>query len=286
MSHLIINADDFGLTAGVNRAILELHQSGVLTSTTLMAQAAASEEAINIAQATPRLGVGCHVVLVDGDPVLPQEEIPTLVDPVTGRFHHTLGIFLLGLLTGRIRAAEMEAEATAQIALLQDAGVTLTHVDTHKHAHMFPAVLKPVLRAAANCGIHAIRNPFEPAWSLHATPGAPLVRRTEVSLLRLIEPAFRRTVAQAGFTTTDGAIGILATGTLDMATVNSLLRAMPPGTWELVSHPGYNDDDLARAHTRLLASREIERNALHTLKQFPALDLISFAGLHTGNAAV
>jgi predicted glycoside hydrolase/deacetylase ChbG (UPF0249 family) len=180
----------------------------------------------------------------------------------------------------------MEAEATAQIALLQDAGVTLTHVDTHKHAHMFPAVLKPVLRAAANCGIHAIRNPFEPAWSLHATPGAPLVRRTEVSLLRLIEPAFRRTVAQAGFTTTDGAIGILATGTLDMATVNSLLRAMPPGTWELVSHPGYNDDDLARAHTRLLASREIERNALHTLKQFPALDLISFAGLHTGNAAV
>lgn len=286
MSHLIINADDFGLTAGVNRAILELHQSGVLTSTTLMAQAAASEEAINIAQATPRLGVGCHVVLVDGDPVLPQEEIPTLVDPVTGRFHHTLGIFLLGLLTGRIRAAEMEAEATAQIALLQDAGVTLTHVDTHKHAHMFPAVLKPVLRAAANCGIHAIRNPFEPAWSLHATPGAPLVRRTEVSLLRLIEPAFRRTVAQAGFTTTDGAIGILATGTLDTATVNSLLQAMPPGTWELVSHPGYNDDDLARAHTRLLASREIERNALHTLKQFPALDLISFAGLHTGNAAV
>lgn len=286
MSHLIINADDFGLTAGVNRAILELHQSGVLTSTTLMAQAAASEEAINIARATPSLGVGCHVVLVDGDPVLPREEIPTLVDPVTGRFHHTLGIFLLGLLTGRIRAAEMEAEATAQIALLQDAGVALTHIDTHKHAHMFPAVLKPVLRAAANCGIHAIRNPFEPAWSLRATPVAPLVRRTEVSLLRLIEPAFRRTVAQAGFTTTDGAIGVLATGTLDAATVSSLLQAIPPGAWELVSHPGYNDDDLAHAHTRLLASREIERDALHILKQFSVLDLISFAGLHAGNPAV
>jgi hopanoid biosynthesis associated protein HpnK len=286
VSHLIINADDFGLTAGVNRAILELHQSGVLTSTTLMAQAAASEEAINIARATPSLGVGCHVVLVDGDPVLPREEIPTLVDPVTGRFHHTLGIFLLGLLTGRIRAAEMEAEATAQIALLQDAGVALTHIDTHKHAHMFPAVLKPVLRAAANCGIHAIRNPFEPAWSLRATPVAPLVRRTEVSLLRLIEPAFRRTVAQAGFTTTDGAIGVLATGTLDAATVSSLLQAIPPGAWELVSHPGYNDDDLAHAHTRLLASREIERDALHILKQFSVLDLISFAGLHAGNPAV
>jgi hypothetical protein len=98
-----------------------------------------------------------------------------------------------------------------------------------------------------------------------------------VSLLRLLEPAFRRIVAEEGFTTTDGAVGVLATGTLDAATIALLASALPDGTFELVSHPGYNDADLAGAHTRLLASRETEREALHALKQFPAIELISFA---------
>jgi hypothetical protein len=96
-------------------------------------------------------------------------------------------------------------------------------------------------------------------------------------LLRLLEPAFQRIVAEEGFTTTDGAVGVLATGTLDAGTVASLAAALPEGTFELVSHPGYNDAELAGAHTRLLASRETERNALHALKKFPSLELISFA---------
>ena len=283
MNHLIINADDFGLTAGVNRAILELHEAEVLTSTTLMAKAAATEEAIELARSMPSLGVGCHVVLVDGEPVLPARELPTLVDQRTGRFQPTLGMFLPRLLSGRIRRSEIEAEAAAQIALLQSRGVALTHIDTHKHVHMFPKVLRPVLRAATAAGIRIVRNPFEPGWSLRATPGAPWLRRAEVTLLRRLEGAFRRIVAKEGFATTDGAIGVLATGTLDAVTVASLLRNMPGGTWELVSHPGYNDAELARAYTRLRASRETEREALHTLKQFPNLDLISFAGLQAGS---
>jgi hypothetical protein len=101
-----------------------------------------------------------------------------------------------------------------------------------------------------------------------------------VSLLRLLEPAFRRIVAEEGFITTDGAVGVLATGTLDAATVTSLASALPDGTFELVSHPGYNDAELARAHTRLLASRETERDALDALKKFPAIELISFAQLN------
>lgn len=274
-----MNADDFGLTAGVNRAIVELNQAGVLTSATLMARAAAAGEAIEIASATPSLGVGCHVVLVDGEPAHTERELPTLVRQRTGRFHPTLGTFLSRLLMGRIRSAEIEAEAAAQIALLQAKGVRLTHIDTHKHTHMFPAVLRPVLRAAKAAGIRTIRNPFEPAWSLRATPGAPLIRRAEVRLLRLLEPTFRRIVAEEGFTTTDGTIGVLATGTLDSATVQALICNLPPGTWELVAHPGYNDADLARAHTRLLASRETEREALLALKDFPGLEFISFKEL-------
>jgi hopanoid biosynthesis associated protein HpnK len=285
VGHLIINADDFGLTAGVNRAIIELHRAGVLTSTTLMARAAATEEAIELARSTPTLGVGCHVVLVDGEPVLPARELPTLVDPCTGRFHPTLGAFLARLLSGRIRCSEIAAEAAAQIQRLQACGVALTHIDTHKHAHMFPQVLRPVLLAARAAGVRAIRNPFEPAWSRRATPGAPWLRRAEVCLLRGLEPAFRRIVANEGFATTGGALGVLATGTLDAATTGSLLRSLPAGTWEVVSHPGYNDADLARAHTRLLASRETERQALYALKHFPELDLISFAALQTGIGA-
>ena len=279
MGRLILNADDFGLTAGVNRAILELHRAGVLTSASLMARAAATDEAMELARAKPSLGVGCHVVLVDGKPVLGAQNLPTLVDPRSGRFYSSLGAFLKLLLTGRIHSTEIEAETTAQINLLHSNGLRLTHIDTHKHAHMFPAVLRPVLRAARAAGIRAVRNPFEPAWSLRATHGAPWIRRAEVRLLRLLEPTFRRIVAEEGFTTTDGAIGVLATGTLDSTTVSSLLRNLPEGTWELVTHPGYNDSDLAQAHTRLLASRETEREALSALEQFAGIERISFADL-------
>src|ERR1039458_51912 len=108
MGRLIVNADDFGLTAGVNRAIVALHRAGVLTSATLMARAGATEEAVELARATPSLGVGCHVVLVDGEPLLSQQAISTLVDRRTGRFHPTLGAFLKRLLTGRIRRDEIE----------------------------------------------------------------------------------------------------------------------------------------------------------------------------------
>jgi hopanoid biosynthesis associated protein HpnK len=280
VGRLILNADDFGLTAGVNRAVAELHRAGVLTSATLMVRGAANDEAIAIARSMPTLGVGCHVVLVDGQPVLPAQELPMLVDQCTGRFQPMSGAFVQRLFTGRIRSAEIEAETAAQIALLQSKGVVLTHIDTHKHVHLFPAVLRPVLRAARAAGIRAVRNPFEPAWSRRATLHAPWLRRAQVSLLRLWEPAFRLIVAEEGFTTTDGALGVLATGTLDAATLAALLRNLPAGTWELVTHPGYNDADLAQAHTRLLTSRETERLALNAIDV--NMELIDFSQLGNG----
>lgn len=279
MGRIILSADDFGLTSGVNRAIIELHQAGVLTSATLMACAVATDEAIELARSTPSLGVGCHVVLVDGEPLRKARELPSLVDAGTGRFMPTPGKFFERLFTRRIHSSEIELEAGAQIGLLQSKGVALTHVDTHKHVHMFPAVLRPVLRAARTAGIRAVRNPFEPAWSLRATPNAPWLRRTGLNLLRMFEPTFRHIVKEEGFTTTDGAIGVLATGTLDAATLTSLLDNLPAGKWELVTHPGYNDIDLAQVYTRLRASREIEVQALLTMERFRHLDLISFADL-------
>ena len=280
MSRLIVNADDFGLTSGINRAIVQLHQGGVLTSTTLMANAAASHEAAEMARKNPSLGVGCHVVLVDGVPVVDPRELPTLVNRKTGRFHATPGEFLSRLFTGRIRSREIEAEAAAQIGTLRSYGLSPSHIDTHKHMHMFPTVLRSVLRAARAAGIRRVRNPFEPVWSLNATAHAPEMRRLEVILLRRFEPAFLSIVASEGFTTTEGTIGVLATGTLDIATVVSLLSAMPEGTFELATHPGYKDEDLEKTNTRLLGSREIERNALLAISRFEGIDLISFAKLN------
>ena len=280
-----MNADDFGLTPGVNRAIIELHRAGLVTSTSLMARAGATDEAIEFARAAPSLGVGCHVVLVDGEPVLPPEKVPSLVDARTGHFPNSLTTFLLRLFTGRIRAEEIEAEAAAQISLLQQRGVRLTHIDTHKHAHIFSAVLRPVLRAARAAGIRAVRHPFEPEWAVRAAIGAPLARVVQIAALRPFAPRSRQIIAQEGFTATDGTIAVGGTGTLDAATLRSLLGQLPAGTWELVTHPGYNDADLARVRTRLRASRDVERQALTAIREVPGIELISFADLETSAPA-
>ena len=282
VSRLIVNGDDFGLTAGVNRAILELHRAGVLTSATLMAKAAATDAAIELAHATPSLGVGCHVVLVDGRPILPPVVIPSFVNRSTGCFHTSLTSFLMRLFTGRIRSAEIEAEAAAQIALLQSRGLRLTHIDTHKHVHMFPAVLRPVLRAARAAGIYAVRNPFEPVWAIRATAGASWARCAQVNVLRKLHTACRQIISEEGFATTDGTIAVVGTGILNAATLRVLLRELPAGTWELVTHPGYNDADLAAAGTRLLASRETERETLTSINQRNQIELINFSCLGRG----
>jgi predicted glycoside hydrolase/deacetylase ChbG (UPF0249 family) len=279
---LIINADDFGLTEGVNRAIVELNAAHALSSATLMATGPAFRDAVHEAFRQPALGVGCHVVLLDGVPQLHASELPTLAPH--GRFRSTLGAFVADLLRGRIAAREIEQEAIAQIRRLQSAGITVTHLDTHKHTHIFPRVLGPLLRAALACGVAAVRNPFEPDWSLRLTWNAPRTRQLQVRTLRLFRRYFLRAVRMAGLRTTNGALGVLATGTLDVPDVLRLFTHMPPGTWELVCHPGYVDPALERAHTRLIATRETERTALlEASKNLPAstppFELIHYGSL-------
>jgi chitin disaccharide deacetylase len=261
VTYLIVNADDFGLTPGVNRSILDLERAGALTSATLMATAESFSNAASRAATHPMLGVGCHVVLVDGRPVLSAEEIPGLA-PASGELRPTLGGFVSDLIRRRIPEAEIEAEAIAQIRRLQSAGIHVTHIDTHKHTHMFVRVLRPLLRAARACGIRAIRNPFEPGWALAATPNAPPGRQWQVRLLRARRRVFLRLVGEAGLATTDGSIGVLATGMLNPRTLQRLLSLMRPGTWELVCHPGYVDPALDSVRTRLRESRAIEHEAL------------------------
>ena len=261
---LILNADDFGLTPGVNRAIAELHQAGALTSTTLMATGPAFDDAVATAHANPALGVGCHIVLTDGAPVSPPETIPTLLGPDRKNFRPSLVDFVQALLRGKISAHDIEREAAAQIQKLQQAGIQVTHLDTHKHTHLFPGVLDPLLRLAEQHSIRAIRHPFEQSWSLALGHGNR-IRRLQVKLLGSLKTRFESQpqIRNAHVLTTTGTIGISATGNLYNQTLHEILYAMPAeGTFEFVCHPGYNDSDLDRITTRLRTHRDVERKAL------------------------
>ena len=264
MRRLIINADDFGYTSGVNRAIVEAHSSGVVTSSTLMANGPAFAEATQLAKTLPKLSVGCHVVLIDGQPVLGAEQVPSLTSG--SQFRDGLMTFAARAIADRINADEITAEATAQIRKIQSAGIVPSHFDTHKHTHLFPTILRPLLRAAGACGIRAVRNPFGPRLPLRsshllARPGL-WTRYAEVRVLGSFAGKFRAEVDREGFITPDGTLGIVVTGALDETLFHAIARSIPQGTWEFVCHPGYNDGDLQRAETRLRQSRETELRVL------------------------
>jgi len=265
---LIINADDFGLTAGVNRAIVEAHTRGIVTSSTLMATGPAFEDAVRLAKQSPDLSIGCHALLIDGEPVLNSARMPTITSHNAGttRFRDGLKSFAARALTGRLDPDEVEAETTAQIRKIQSAGLTVSHVDSHKHTHLFPAVLRPLLRAALACGVGAVRNPFGPrkplkSSALLARPNL-WTRYAEVRVLRALAGRFREAVQREGMVTPDGTLGIVVTGALDAKLFRAIAAIIPDGTWEFVCHPGYNDSDLQQANTRLRESRETELQVL------------------------
>ena len=278
MRRLIVNADDFGFTSGVNRAIAEAHSRGVVTSSTLMANGSAFDEAVEVAKTLPKLSVGCHVVLIDGRPVVNAQELPSLTRG--NEFRNGLMAFATRAIAGRINADEIAAEAGAQIRKIQAAGIAVSHIDTHKHTHLFPKVLQPLLRAAAGCGVRAIRNPFGPSlplWSSHLLRRPGLWRRyAELTVLGGFASNFREAVDREGFRAPNGTLGIVVTGVLDETLFHAIARTIPPGTWEFVCHPGYNDPDLQRAETRLRESREAE---LKVLTLPAAREILSHEGI-------
>jgi predicted glycoside hydrolase/deacetylase ChbG (UPF0249 family) len=243
----------------------------VLPSATLMASGPAFDDAIAVARAHPSLGVGCHIVLTDGAPVSPPGSIRSLLAPDGKNFRPSLVDFLQALFLGRINEEEVAREALAQIEKLQRAGINITHLDTHKHTHLFPAIARPLLQVAERCGIRAIRNPFEPDWSLALDHGSR-ARRIAVRLIGLLRPRFEAhaQLRDRRVLTTDGTVAISATGQLNATALGEILRALPStGTYELCCHPGYNDGELDRVRTRLRSEREAERKAL--LSELPKI---------------
>ena len=287
LRRLIINADDFGLTSGVNRAIFEAHRRGIVTSATLMANSNSFNEAIDLAVSMPRLSVGCHLVLVDGSPLLASDRVPSLIGS-GAEYHATFGQFAKAALRKKLRSDEIEGEATAQIQRIQKAGLNVSHVDSHKHTHMLPLVGAAAIRAAKNCGVLAIRNPFVPnrplAFADLARRPKLWTRYAETRLLRAYRREFIKHVAAAGMVTTDGTFGVISTGALDLDLFCAIVDAVPEGTWEFVCHPGYVDEQLGTIRTRLRESRQKELEVLTSNEARQALaergiELISYADL-------
>lgn len=287
MRRLIINADDFGLTAGVNRAILETYTGGIVTSATLMANGAGFGEAVQLASSNDGFEVGCHVVLVDGAPVLGGRQVPSLIDAHPGfgtYFRDGAGSLALASWTGHVDPRDIAAEAAAQIGKLQGQGIAVTHIDTHKHVHMFPKVLNGVISAAQACGVRGIRNPFEPLRFRQLLGKGSGKRWLQVRALGMLAGKFRETIQRAGMITPDGSLGIVATGSLDHDVFRDLIEHCPEGTWELVCHPGYVDHELGNIRTRLRQSRALEVEVLTSdgardWLQQQGIELISYRDL-------
>lgn len=243
MKQLIVNADDFGFTRDVNAGILEAHERGILTATTLMANGNAFADAVSRIPAT--LDVGCHLVLVGGNSLVNGREYPL-----------TVGELLQAIVLRRVSPYE---ELRAQVAKIMDAGVRPTHLDTHKHTHLFPPVLDAVARIAEETGIRWVRRPFD----FPLQPGqTPWTKRAVSAAFGTVRARFHRVLARHGCRTTDHFAGFQITGRFSAREVVELMRSLPEGSTEFMVHPGHCTEELRAARTRLKESRAAELAAL------------------------
>jgi chitin disaccharide deacetylase len=231
---LIVNADDFGFTRDVNQGIIEAHRNGILTATTLMATGDAFDDAVRIANETPSLDIGCHLVLV-GAP-----------------FPATIARLIQAIALRRIRVYD---ELAMQVRRILDAGITPTHLDTHKHTHLLPQVLDAVTRISEEFKIPWIRKPFD----FRSQPGGIGWKN---KLMQLRRGGFARAFARHGCRSTDWFTGFRITGVYNTTTLVELVRALPEGSTELMCHPGILGPELQKSRTRLKQSREEELRAL------------------------
>lgn len=230
---LVVNADDYGLTEGVSRAILDAHRRGVVTSTSVLAPGPAFGRTVGWLRDEPGLGCGVHLAVVGEDPpLLSAGEIPTLVDS-RGRLRPSWRAFLPLAAAGRIDPEDLRREFSAQFDAVVGAGVAVDHLDTHQNLHLWPPVADVVLELGDERGVRRIR-------STRSTARGPVgltVRRLGARL----DAELRR----RGWTTTAATTGLDQAGRLDLgAMVGALasLAATRASSAELATHPGLRED--------------------------------------------
>ncbi|MFQ5578598.1 MAG: carbohydrate deacetylase, partial [Anaerolineae bacterium] len=269
--YLIINADDFGLSDGVTGGIIKAWQEGVVTSTSAMINIAGAPERIAAARAAhPNLPIGLHLNTTAGRPVLPPEQVPTLVDE-TGRFHNRFTVFQH---LHKISLAELRAELHAQAERLLSTGVQFDHIDYHQHLMVMHTPFYPLVCELARRYQVPVRQPVPEAFYRHirlkGRPGNGAVLQTVLEFatqypnlaVRMVPSVMPATYKkQAALLDNEGirTTNWLVTSLYDKATVDnfiSVLRQLPPGVSEMVMHPAIPDEQL-----QLLGGNYIEQRA-------------------------
>ena len=243
MKQLIVNADDFGRHSLVNKAVAQAVDKGGLLSASIMAGEDYFAEAVDIAKARPQLGIGVHLTLVDGKPLLPPTEIPSLVE-TDGKFFPDHGAFVKRFLRGKISRKDIRKELAAQMDKVLASGLTPTHIDSHQHLHMLPGIFPLVLKLATERGIKRTRisrgiygNPFTP-W-----PGmGDLVGKFGLEVLARRN---KRMAQKNGFACPDNFVGQVAGGAVSAEFMSALADKLT-GTVEVMLHPGLDNALLAQ----------------------------------------
>lgn len=266
---LIINADDLGFTRGVNDGILRCADGGVLRSATLMANSRAFDHAVASIPAARNLHVGIHLVLTDLPPVASRRDIGGLAGD-GGKLPRGPSGLLSAMARGRVSGEALRHELTLQVEKLLDHGIRPTHLDSHKHVHVFPPVLDAVIHVAKRFGIRWIRNPFD----VTGNPGGILssiekryrtgfvAQAIQARLVHVFRPYFLHSVRCAGLRTPHRFYGTALTGLWNLEAVRRVFHCLPPGISEWMVHPGNADEELGLSGTRLVAQRENEKRLL------------------------
>jgi hopanoid biosynthesis associated protein HpnK len=265
MKEVILNADDFGLTRGINEGIIRAHREGILTSATLMATGPAFDDAVGRAKLNPELGIGCHLVLTGGIAVAPPDKIPSLARQ-DGRLPESLGALVVRVSSGQVRTEDVETELRAQIEKIRRAGIEPSHVDTHKHTHVHPRVMGVLARVVRDCGITRIRNPVEnlgDSWKIMRDANNMRISDlAAASAVRSVAGCFKAISRKYGLVSPDYFLGLAATGRLSAAALCHLIDTILEGRTEIMLHPGICDAELAATGSRLQRQRQSEMEAL------------------------
>jgi hopanoid biosynthesis associated protein HpnK len=252
VKRLIVTADDFGLSRTVNEAVEDAHRRGILSAASLMVAGDEAADAIARARRLPRLGVGLHLVLVDGKPLLPPEKLPHLVDGA-GRFPNALATQGARLQFSAAARAEAEAEMRAQFAAFRATGLALDHVNAHHHFHFHPWIARTLVALARDYGAAAVRLPREPTLrSWRATGDRLLARILNKLMLGWFTAGLARRLAAANIAHNDWQLGLSDNGAMDAVRTLGLLARLPDGVSEIYFHPAADPADARYAEYQAL----------------------------------
>jgi hopanoid biosynthesis associated protein HpnK len=235
---VVFSADDFGLSESVNEAVERAYRDGALNAASLMVAGPAAADAVRRALALPELRVGLHLVVIEGQAVLPPAEIPDLVDPSGWFPSDQLRLGVKYFLRPSVRR-QLAAEIRAQFAAFAATGLTLDHANAHKHMHLHPTVGRLMLRIGAGFGLRSVRVPAEPP-SVLARCGTPVGWGAHA--LYYWSRVLRRQARTAGMTTNDYCFGLAWSGHMTADRVRRLLRELPGGVSEIYFHPAVQRD--------------------------------------------